>query len=62
VRGAVIVGQDGVNVKYKKKCLTCGHADSSWHTAPIRNGVIKAVFFCPKCRKSRDVEIKGSLN
>jgi hypothetical protein len=62
VSGAVIVGQDGVNVKYKKKCTTCGHADGSWHTAPIRNGPIKSIFYCRKCRKSRQVELKGSLS
>jgi hypothetical protein len=62
VRGAVIVGQDGVSVKYKKKCTVCGHADSFSHTMPIRNGACKATYFCPKCRKNRDVEIKGSLS
>src|SRR5262249_19838223 len=30
-RGAVIVSQDGVNVKFRKKCTTCGHLDPSWN-------------------------------
>jgi hypothetical protein len=61
-RGAVIVAQDGVNVKYRKKCTTCGHADSSWNTMPIRNGVMRVGFYCIKCRKHRDVEVHGSLH
>jgi len=61
-RGAVIVAQDGANVKFRKKCVTCGHLDSSWHTMPIKNGVTRAAFFCPKCHKSRGVEIQGSLS
>jgi ribosomal protein L33 len=61
-RGAVLVGQDGVNVKFRKKCTACGHADSSWTTMPIRNGVMRIGFYCPKCRKHRDVEVHGSLN
>jgi hypothetical protein len=43
--GAVIVVQDGVNVKYRKKCTTCGNADASWNTMPIRNGLMRAAFF-----------------
>jgi len=61
-RGALLVGQDGVNVKYRKKCTTCGHTDSSWNTMPIRNGVMRVGFYCPKCRKHRDVEVHGSLH
>jgi hypothetical protein len=61
-RGAVLVGQDGVTVKFRKKCTTCGHVDSSWQTMPIRNGTMRSSFYCPKCRKSRDVEVNGSLN
>lgn len=60
--GAVIVGQDGFNVKYRKQCTACGHADSSWHTMPIRTGLTRASFYCPKCRKNRNVEIRGSVN
>lgn len=60
-KGATIVGQDGVNVKFKKKCTTCGFEAPSWQTSPIRNGVIRAVFFCIKCKKSREVEVHGTL-
>jgi len=61
-RGVVLVSQDGVSVKYRKKCTTCGHLDSSWTTMPIRNGVMRGGFFCPKCRKHREVEVHGHLN
>jgi hypothetical protein len=61
-KGTVIVGQDGVNVKFRKKCTTCGHLDSSWHTMPIRNGVTRLNFYCQKCRKPRDAEIHGTLS
>jgi hypothetical protein len=61
-RGAVLVGQDGVTVKFRKKCTTCGHLDASWTTAPIRNGIMRAGFYCIKCRKHRDIEVHGSLN
>ena len=55
----VIVGQDGINVKYKKKCTTCGYEDSCWNTMPIRIGSTRVNFFCPKCRRKRDGEIQG---
>jgi len=61
VKGAIIVAQDGTNAKYKKKCTTCSHEDTSWHTLRITNAVTRLVFFCPKCRKKRDVEIKCYL-
>jgi hypothetical protein len=61
-RGAIVVAQDGINVKYRKKCTVCGHEDSAWHTMPIRNGPTRVPFYCPKCRKSRDVEIMGHLH
>jgi DNA-directed RNA polymerase subunit M/transcription elongation factor TFIIS len=57
---ATIVGQDGTNVKYRKKCTKCGHEDTSYTTMRITNGVMKAVFFCPKCRKKQDVKIQGN--
>lgn len=61
-KGAVIVGQDGVNVKVRKKCTVCGYLDSSWVTMPIRAGTTKLIYFCVKCRKTRDVEVVGSLS
>jgi hypothetical protein len=61
-KGAVLVGQDGSIVQYRKKCTGCGYEDSCWNRMPIRNGLTRVAFFCPKCRKKRDVEIQGSLN
>lgn len=58
VKGADIEGQDGVNARYRKKCIECGHKDSSSHVILISNKVHKENFFCPKCRKRRDVEIQ----
>jgi hypothetical protein len=59
VRGAIIVGQDGTNVRYTKKCTACGYVDSFWNTMPITNGWTRITFFCPKCRKKREGEIQG---
>jgi hypothetical protein len=61
VRGAVIVSQDGVRVSYTKKCTECGHADDNRHSMVIRNGMFRASFFCPKCKKNRRVEINCSF-
>ena len=58
-KGAVLVGQDGTNVKYRKKCTACGYEDTSWNTMRIINGLTRVPFFCPKCRHKRDVEIQG---
>jgi hypothetical protein len=58
-RGTVIVGQDGTNVQFRKKCSTCGHEDNCRSRMPIKTGVTKVGFYCPKCRKRRDVEIQG---
>jgi hypothetical protein len=58
-KGAVIVGQDGATVKYRGKCATCGREDASWKSIAIPRGTTRASFFCPKCRKRRDVEIHG---
>jgi hypothetical protein len=58
-KGATIVGQDGVNVKFRMKCTTCGKEDSSWKSIRIPRGVTRTGFYCSKCRKRRDVEIYG---
>lgn len=58
-QGAVIMSQDGERVKFKKKCLKCRHEDSTWTTLPISVGVMRAGFFCPKCRQRREVELHG---
>ncbi|HEV3261767.1 MAG TPA: DUF4339 domain-containing protein [Gemmataceae bacterium] len=61
VRGALIVGQDGTVVHYRKKCTACGYEDVCRSRMPIRNGMTRVPFFCPKCRKVRQVEIQGIL-
>ncbi len=62
LKGALIVGQDGTNVKFKKKCSTCGQEDATRNTLKIANGVTRLNYYCPKCRKKREVEIQGYLN
>jgi hypothetical protein len=57
--GAVILSQDGKNVKYRGKCSTCGREDTSWKSAAIPRGTVRSSFFCTKCRKRRDIEIHG---
>ena len=59
-KGVIIMGQDGTQVKFKKQCTTCQHIDSSSATMKITGGTMKASFFCPKCRKRREVELRGS--
>jgi hypothetical protein len=61
-KGALIVAQDGTTVKYRKKCTGCGYEDSCWHSQTIKTGTIRQPFFCPKCRRRRDVEIQCYLN
>jgi hypothetical protein len=61
-KGAIIVGQDGSTVKFRKKCTECGFEDSSWRAIPITRGTTRVTYYCPKCRKSRAVEIHGHLN
>ena len=58
-RGTIIMGQDGTQVKFKKQCTTCNTIDSSWTTMKITPGPMKAGFFCPKCRRRREVELRG---
>jgi hypothetical protein len=60
-RGAVIVGQDGTVVRFKKRCTKCSHEDTSWTTMRIVNGMMTSSFFCPNCKKKRDVEVRGSV-
>jgi hypothetical protein len=58
VTGAIIVRVDDTTVVYRKKCAGCGHEDVSQCRIPIRNGVTRLSFFCPKCRKARPVQIQ----
>jgi hypothetical protein len=61
LRGAVIVSQDGQIVRYIKKCTECGHNDPCKSRMPIRRGTTRLGFYCPKCRKFRQVEIRGII-
>jgi hypothetical protein len=53
------MSQDGVTVYYVKKCSECGFEDACRSNMLIGNGVTRAHFFCPKCRKNREVQIQG---
>jgi len=57
IRGGVLAGQDGEKVQFRKKCETCGHLETSRTTSIIRIGSFRVPFFCPKCRRGRQVEI-----
>jgi hypothetical protein len=59
VKGAVITSQDGAIVQYRKRCNKCGHESASRSSRPIRNGMSRERFFCPKCRKMTEVVIQG---
>jgi GYF domain 2 len=60
-RGAIVLGQDGTYVKYKKKCPVCGTEDSSVRTLQIRSGINRDRYFCQKCKKLQHVEIHGAV-
>jgi hypothetical protein len=57
--GGDIASQDGVSLRYRKKCLKCGYAEPGITTMPIRSGTTRVNFFCRKCRKSYQIEIFG---
>jgi hypothetical protein len=60
LRGAIISSQDGTSVYYRKKCIKCGLEETGRSRLPIRNGITRTTFFCPRCRKAQPVEIQGS--
>lgn len=60
--GAIIVGQDGKTVKFRKKCTTCGQEDSSYKSIAISRGTTRVSFYCPKCRRAQAVEIHGHVS
>ncbi len=59
VSGAIIMGQDGTTVKFRKKCTKCGYEDSARSTLIIGVGQMRTQFFCRKCRKQREVTLQG---
>jgi hypothetical protein len=58
LKGAVIMNQNGEIVQYRKKCIRCAYEDQSRTSRPIRVGIHRDRFFCPKCRKMGEVEIQ----
>jgi hypothetical protein len=61
IKGAALISQDGYNVHYRKKCSQCGFEDTCRSTMLISIGTTRSHFFCPKCRKSREVQIQGCM-
>jgi hypothetical protein len=61
IKGAALISQDGYNVHYRKKCSQCGLEDTCRSTMLISIGTTRSHFFCPKCRKSREVQIQGCM-
>jgi len=59
VKGGILASQDGQAVKFRKQCLRCGYRDTSMTTRPIRPGVTRVNFYCPKCKKSQQTEVQG---
>jgi hypothetical protein len=57
--GAIILSQDGKNVRFRKKCVKCGQDDRSRTTMPIRPGTMRVGFYCPKCKKLQTVLIQS---
>jgi hypothetical protein len=60
IKGAILVSQDGSDVKFRKKCSVCNHEDSCRSSLKIPKGASRSTFFCPQCRKMRAVEIVGA--
>jgi GYF domain 2 len=58
LKGAEITGQDGVDARFRMICATCGTKDASCRTIKISNKTTKSNYFCPKCRKRREVIIQ----
>jgi hypothetical protein len=59
VSGAIVVSQDGKHVRFRKKCTVCQHEATSWGTMAILPGTMRTTFYCPNCRKSREVLLRG---
>jgi hypothetical protein len=59
VSGGILVSQDGMVVNYRNKCHRCGRPEMYVTTMPIRTGITSMNFFCPKCRKTQQVEIRA---
>jgi hypothetical protein len=59
VKGGDLLSQDGTVVRFRKRCMKCGKEDNSVTTMQIPPGFVRVTFFCPKCKKSQQVEVQG---
>jgi hypothetical protein len=59
VKGGDLLSQDGSVVRFRKRCMKCGKEDNSVTTMQIPPGFVRVNFFCPKCKKSQQVEVQG---
>ena len=57
--GAIIVGQDGERVRFRKKCVRCNFEESCNTVMRLMPGLNRQSFFCPKCRKLAEVMIRA---
>lgn len=62
LQGAVIIEQQGTNMKYKRKCEKCGWIDGSTvsSSSPSKNSKTNSTFSCPKCKNNQRIEIQGT--
>ena len=58
VKGADIINQDGKEARYRMKCTECGHKDSSSRVIRLTNKTYSMGFYCPKCKRKREVVIR----
>jgi len=58
--GIMILSQDGIKVRFKKKCIKCGFEDSAQQSMRIIIGANRSTFFCKKCCKSQQVQFRGT--
>jgi hypothetical protein len=59
-KGAIVTSQDGKEVRFRKKCITCGTEDRGKSMLPLRPGTTRTSFFCPNCRRLKPVEITAT--
>ena len=59
--GCVVVDQNKMTMRYKKKCEMCGYLEPGQTlTALIKPGSkYSSSFLCPKCKKRNNVIIQG---
>jgi hypothetical protein len=45
----------------RKQCIACGYKDAGRTTMPIRNGVNRLPFHCPKCKTRGEMVIEAGI-